>query len=133
MSFTSRWSDVYVAAGARAVTTCGDFLAATALALALQQSGAGGVAVSGLLLAASLPLVVLAPLTGRIADRVDSRLLLVGTGIAQAAICLGLAFAHRPALIIALVALLACAVATLDCCPLGPARTLASTTAWRPL
>jgi MFS family permease len=111
MPFTSRWSDVYVAAGARAVTTCGDFLAATALALALQQAGAGGTAVSALLLAASLPLVVLAPLTGRIADRVDSRLLLVGTGIAQAAICLGLAFAQRPALIIALVALLACGLA----------------------
>jgi len=111
MSFTSRWSDVYVAAGARAITTCGDFLAATALALALQQAGAGGRAVSALLLAASIPLVVLAPLTGRIADRVDSRLLLVGTGIAQAVICLGLAYAERPALIIALVGLLSCGLA----------------------
>jgi MFS family permease len=111
MSFTSRWSDVYVAAGARAVTTCGDFLAATTLALALQQAGAGGAAVSGLFLAASLPLVVLAPLTGRIVDRADSRLLLVGTGIAQAVICLGLAFVERPALIIALVGLLSCGLA----------------------
>ena len=111
MSFTSRWSDVYVAAGARAVTSCGDFLAATALALALQQTGAGGTAVSGLMLAASLPLVALAPLTGRIADRLDSRALLVGTGIVQAAICVGLAFAQRPALIIALVGLLACGLA----------------------
>jgi len=111
MSFTSRWGDVYVAAGARAVSTCGDFLAATALALALQQAGAGGMAVSGLLLAASLPLAVLAPVTGRIADRLDSRLILVVAGLLQAAVCAALAFVHQPAVIIALVAVLACGLA----------------------
>ncbi|GAA3347528.1 hypothetical protein GCM10020358_62660 [Amorphoplanes nipponensis] len=110
MSFTpdrSRWGDVYLAAGARGVSACGDFLAATALALALQQAGAGGTAVSGLLLAAALPLAVLAPVTGRIADRVDSRKLLIVAGLGQAAVCVALAFAERPALIIALVAVLA--------------------------
>jgi MFS family permease len=111
MSFTSRWTDVYVAAGARAVSSSGDFLAATALVLALQQAGAGGLAVSGLMLAATVPLVVLAPVTGRIADQVDSRLLLVVAGLAQAAVCAGLAFAERPAVIIALVGLLACGLA----------------------
>lgn len=114
MSFTSdgsRWGDVYLAAGARGVSACGDFLAATALALALQQAGAGGVAVSGLLLAAAVPLAVLAPVTGRIADRVDSRKLLVGAGVAQAAICVALAFAGDPVVIIALVALLSCGLA----------------------
>jgi MFS family permease len=114
MSFApgpSRWRDVYLAAAARAVSTCGDFLAATALALALQQAGAGGMAVSGLLLAASLPLALLAPVTGRIADRVDSRLVLVIAGLAQAAICSALAFVDRPAVIIALVASLACGLA----------------------
>ncbi|MGN9913114.1 MFS transporter [Phytohabitans sp. LJ34] len=107
----SRWGDVYLAAGARGVSTCGDFLAATALALALQSAGAGGLAVSGLMLAAVLPLVVLAPLTGRLADRVDSRTLLVGAGVAQAGICVVLAYAEGTALIIALVALLACGLA----------------------
>lgn len=111
MSFTTRWGDVYLAAGARAISTCGDFLAATALTLALQQAGASGTTVSALLLAASVPLVVLAPVTGRIADRVDSRIVLVATGSAQAAICVGLAFAHSPALIIVLVAALACGLA----------------------
>jgi MFS family permease len=111
MSFTSRWTDVYVAAGARAVSTCGDFLAATALALALQQTGAGGTAVSALMLAATVPLVVLAPLTGRIADRVDSRIVLVVAGFAQAAVCVCLAFARHPAMIIALVGVLACGLA----------------------
>ncbi|SBT53928.1 MFS transporter [Micromonospora narathiwatensis] len=114
MSFTpgtSRWSDVWLATAARGVSSCGDFLAASALTLALQSAGAGGLAVSGLLLAATLPLVVLAPLTGRLADRVDSRLLLVVAGFAQAGICLALAYAGHPALVIALVALLAAGLA----------------------
>jgi MFS family permease len=111
MSFTSRWTDVYIAAGARAISACGDLLAATALALALQQSGAGGTAVSALLLAATVPMVFLAPLTGRLADRVDSRLLLVGAGFAQAAVCVGLAFAQDPVVIIVLVGVLGCGLA----------------------
>ncbi|MFI6821407.1 MFS transporter [Micromonospora sp. NPDC050187] len=107
----SRWSDVGFATVARSVSTCGDFLAATALALALQSAGAGGLAVSALLLAASLPLVLLAPLTGRLADRVDSRTLLVGAGFAQAAVCLALAYAEHPVVIVTLVALLASGLA----------------------
>jgi MFS family permease len=114
MSFASgpsRWSEVWLVTAARGTSACGDFLAATALALALQSAGAGGLAVSGLMLAATLPLVVLAPLTGRLADRADSRLLLVGAGLGQAAVCLLLAYAGHPALVIALVALLASGLA----------------------
>src|SRR5690349_15366838 len=114
MSFISdgsRWGDVYLAAGARGISVCGDFLAATALALALQQAGAGGLAVSGLLLAAALPLAVLAPVTGRIADRVDSRTLLIVAGLGQAAVCTALAFVTEPMVIIALVGVLACGLA----------------------
>ncbi|MEU2661133.1 MFS transporter [Micromonospora sp. NPDC007220] len=119
MSFAtdgSRWSDVWLAATARGTSMCGDFLAATALALALQSAGASGIAVSGLLLAATLPLVVLAPLTGRLADRVDSRKLLVAAGLGQAAVCALLAFATHPALIIGLVALLAGGLAVTHPC-----------------
>ncbi|MFG2054062.1 MFS transporter [Micromonospora sp. NPDC048930] len=114
MSFTSgpsRWADVGLVTAARGVSTCGDFLAASALTLALQSAGAGGLAVSGLMLAATLPLVALAPLAGRLADRVDSRLLLVVAGLGQAAVCLVLAYAGHPALVIALVALLASGLA----------------------
>lgn len=107
----SRWSDVYLIAGARGISRCGDFLAATALALSLQSAGAGGLAVSGLMLAASLPLVVLAPLTGRLADRVDSRRLLIAAGFGQAAVCAALAYVDDSAFIIALVGLLACGLA----------------------
>ncbi|MEH1167803.1 MFS transporter [Micromonospora sp. CPCC 205539] len=124
MSFTtdesrrdeSRWPDVWLAATARGTTICGDFLAATALALALQGAGAGGLAVSGLLLAATLPLVVLAPLAGRLADRVDSRTLLVTVGLAQAAICALLALVDQPVLVVGLVTLLACGLAVTQPC-----------------
>ncbi|MFD6681583.1 MFS transporter [Micromonospora parva] len=119
MSFTtdeSRWSDVWLAATARGTTICGDFLAATALALALQGAGAGGLAVSGLLLAATLPLVVLAPLAGRLADRTDSRTLLVTIGFGQAAICALLAVVEQPVLVVGLVALLACGLAVTQPC-----------------
>jgi MFS family permease len=102
----SRWRDVYLASGARAVSSCGDFLAATALVLELQQRGAGGFAVAAVLIAAAAPPVLLVRWTGRLADRADSRLLLVATGLAQAAVCVALAFASGPAEIIALVAVL---------------------------
>ncbi|MCM0675961.1 MFS transporter [Micromonospora phytophila] len=114
MSFTSastRWADVWFATAARGISSCGDFLAASALTLALQSAGAGGLAVSGLLLAATLPLVALAPLTGRLADRVDSRHLLVGAGLTQAGICLALAYADHPVVVIGLVALLSAGLA----------------------
>src|SRR4051812_23216563 len=103
MSFTSepsRWPDVYVVAGCRGISVCGDFLAATTLALVLQHAGHGGLAVSGLMLAAAVPLALLAPLAGRLADRVDSRTVLVVAGLAQALICLALAFTTQPAVII---------------------------------
>lgn len=114
MSFASersRWGDVWLVAGSRGVSVCGDFLAATTLALVLQQTGHGGPAVSGLLLAASLPLALLAPVTGRLADRADSRTILTVVPIAQAAICLVLAFTSHPVAIVGLVGLLACGLA----------------------
>ena len=112
----SRWGDVYLASGARAVSSCGDFLAATALVLELQQRGAGGFAVAAVLIAAAAPPVLLVRWTGRLADRADSRLLLVATGLAQAAVCVALAFASGPAEIIALVAVLAAGLAVTQPC-----------------
>ncbi|MGA5304271.1 MFS transporter [Nucisporomicrobium flavum] len=113
MSFASvsSWRDVRLAAGARAVSVCGDFLAATSLALALQEAGAGGLAVSALLLAASAPVALLAPVAGRVADRADSRTVLVVAGSGQAVVCAALAFVSSPGMIIALVAVLACGLA----------------------
>ena len=84
-------------------------LAATALALTLQS--AGGPAVSALVIATFLPLVVLAPLTGRLVDRVESRTLLVVVGLAQVAVAVALAYTGRLAVIVAMVALLSCGLA----------------------
>jgi MFS family permease len=108
---TPRWSDVYIAAAARAVSGCGDMLAATALALILVARGESGLAVAGILLAAALPLVAIGPVAGRLADRVDSRTLIVSVGLVQVGICVALAFATQPILIIALVAMLAIGLA----------------------
>ncbi len=107
---------MYLASGARAVSSCGDFLAATALVLQLQQRGAGGFAVAAVLIAAAAPPVLLVRWTGRLADRADSRLLLVATGLAQAAVCVALAFASGPVEIIALVAVLAAGLAVTQPC-----------------
>jgi MFS family permease len=63
------------------------------------------------MVAASLPLALLAPVAGRIADRVDSRRVLVVAGIGQALVCLVLAGTDHPVAIIGLVALLACGLA----------------------
>lgn len=102
---------MYCAVSARAVSTCGDFLAATALVLALQQRGAGGYAVAAIMIAAAVPPVALVRWTGRLADRVDSRLLLVAAGLGQALVCVALAYAQGVVPIIALVAALACGLA----------------------
>lgn len=115
MSFTSGavscWPDVRLTAAARAASMFGQLLVTTTLALALQNAGAGGLAVSGLLLAGCAPIALLSPLAGRLADRADSRLLLVATGTGQTLACALLAFTSTPALAIALVALLSCGVA----------------------
>ncbi len=107
----SRWSDVGLAVAARAVSACGDFLAATALLLTLQSRGAGGYAVAALLLSAVVPPVLLVRWTGRLADRVDSRLLLVATGLVQAAICASMAFTTGTGVLIGLATLLSCGFA----------------------
>lgn len=113
MSFASgsRWPDVFLASGARAISSCGDFLAATALVLALQERGAGSVAVAAVLIAAAVPPVVLARWTGRLADKVDSRIILVTAGLVQAAVCVALAFVSGTVAIVALVAVLGCGLA----------------------
>jgi MFS family permease len=77
---------------ARAVSLLGDELAAVVLVLRLQEDGAGSWAVSFLLIAGMAPLVLAAPLVGRLADGYDSRLLLVTSSVLQSALCAVLAF-----------------------------------------
>jgi MFS family permease len=103
----SRWSDVTIGAVGRAVSYCGDTLAATALALTLQSGGDHGTGVAALLIASALPLAVFGSPAGWLADRVDSRRLVFTTGLLQAGVCSVLAFMHAPVTLVALVALLA--------------------------
>ncbi|MEV0565752.1 MFS transporter [Dactylosporangium sp. NPDC050588] len=110
MSFASP-RDVYLLAVARGVSYLGDFMAATAILLALQDRGAGGSAVAAVLIASVLPVVALAPLVGRLVDRVDSRVLLTTVGLGQAACCAAMALTTSTWLLITLVALLAAGVA----------------------
>ncbi|ADD40936.1 MFS transporter [Stackebrandtia nassauensis] len=111
---TSRWRDVYLDAGARLLAQTGMFGAVTALLLLMQSSGAGGLAVSALTIATMLPMVVLAPVTGRLADRVDSRLLLIAAGLIRAVASLALAFTADTVTIIGLVVVLSIGTALLQ-------------------
>ncbi|NUT37422.1 MAG: MFS transporter [Hamadaea sp.] len=108
---TSRWRDVWIAAGSSAVTGMGSFLVMTTLLLTLQEEGHGGLAVSALIIAESLPVVALAAVTGRLADRVDSRLLLLVAGVIQVAACFALSAAGGLALRITLLTLVFCGTA----------------------
>src|ERR1700712_245027 len=94
MSFTSaslwRMRDLRIVVLARAVSLLGDELALVALLLRTQGQGDGAWPVVALLMAGLLPLVLLAPLVGRLVDRLDSRWLLLGSSCAQLACCLAL-------------------------------------------
>jgi len=110
MSFTSvpagRSRDLWLAVVARAVSLLGDEAAVIALTLRLHDSGRGAGAIAALFVAGMLPLVVLAPLAGRLVDRYDSRRLLVWSGLAQAVVCAVLAGVHAVPAVLALVAAL---------------------------
>ncbi|MEU6574107.1 MFS transporter [Streptomyces sp. NPDC046805] len=105
------WRDVYVLAGMRGLSFAGDIAAATALTLLLQANGAGSYAVMALLLAAAVPPALLAPVTGRFADRFDSRRLIVVVASLQILACLAMTQTTTPALLIVLAVLLSTGIA----------------------
>lgn len=92
---------------ARAVSICGDAVAIAALTLAVAKAGEPW-QLSLLLAAFGLPIALLAGPAGRIVDAHDSRRLLVGFGLAQAAAAVGLAFASSLPWILGLVFVLQC-------------------------
>ncbi|MGN6609027.1 MAG: MFS transporter, partial [Jatrophihabitans sp.] len=106
MSFRLLPRDVRIIALARSVSWLGDELAVTALLLRFQHEGRPATAVAALLVANLLPVVVLAAPAGRLLDRRENRTLLVGSTLAQAVTCLGLAAADGLPAVLALVALL---------------------------
>lgn len=110
MSFTSgalrHNRDVWLSVGARSISLLGDEAAVVALTLRLHDSGGGAGTIAALFAAGALPLVVFAPVAGRMVDRYDSRHLLVWSAVAQASACAALAGVHAVPLVLALVATL---------------------------
>jgi MFS family permease len=105
------WRDVYLLSGMRGLSFAGDIVAATSITLHLQSAGAGSYAVMALLLAASVPAVLLAPVTGAVADRFDSRKLIVTVALLQGLVCLAMARWTAPAALIGLTVLLTAGLA----------------------
>lgn len=103
--------DLVVALAGRTASTFGDGVALVALTLRLQSDGARPYDVGLLLAAGTLPLLLLARPVGRLVDSSDSRHLLVGAGVAEAACTAPLVLVHSVSAIVALVAMLGAAAA----------------------
>jgi MFS family permease len=93
-------------ASAVGLSAMGDWLALAPLGLALAADTGSGFALAGLMASLWAPSVFLAGPAGRLADRVESRALLICVSLAQAAVATALAFVHGPAAILALTTLL---------------------------
>jgi MFS family permease len=101
--------DLVIALAGRMVSWFGDGVALVALTLRLQADGAHPYEVGLLLAAGVIPQLALARPIGRLVDTHDSRLLLVGGGLAELAATIPLIFLHSVAPIVALVAVLGAA------------------------
>jgi MFS family permease len=96
--------DLVLLAGGQAISVAGDSAALVALLLRLRPDGSGWVA--ALLAAELIPFVVLASVSGRIVDAVESRRVLLVALVGQAAVAVPLAFVSAPAGTVALFAAL---------------------------
>src|SRR5689334_15678438 len=101
--------DLSIALVGRAVSTFGDGVALVALILRLQADGAHPYEVALLMTAGTIPLVLLARPVGRLVDAHDSRLLLVGGGLAEIAATIPLVFLHSVVPMVLLAAVLGAA------------------------
>jgi MFS family permease len=79
--------------GAVAVSALGDVLLWVPLTLHVEQLTGSGLAIAALMICLWAPIVLLAPAAGLLADRLETRGLLIGASLAQAAIAVGLALA----------------------------------------
>jgi MFS family permease len=85
--------DARLIVGAVGISALGDFLLWIPLTLHLQQMTGSGVAVAALMICLWAPVVVLAPAAGLLADRVETRTVLICASLAQAVIAGSLALA----------------------------------------
>ena len=100
-------SDRRLIVGAVGISALGDFLLWIPLTLHIHELTGSGAAVAALMICLWGPIVVLAPAAGLLADRVETRRLLIWASLAQAVIVAALALAlDSTAAILALAALL---------------------------
>jgi len=109
ISDSSGRRDLLIALAGRSVSTFGDGVALIALTLRLQADGASPYEVGLLMGAGIIPLLLLARPVGRLVDSHDSRLLLVGATLIEAACTIPLIVLHSVAVILVLVAILGAA------------------------
>jgi hypothetical protein len=100
-------SDLRTLAVAVCLSALGDLLALVALGLHVHALTGSALAVSALLAATTVPSAALAPLAGRLADRVESVRLIAAASLVQAAVAAGLALTDSLPAILALTVLLA--------------------------
>ena len=107
-----RSPDFRLLAFSNGLSSLGDELALVALTIKVfELSDGSGIAVSAVLLAGIIPLVVFAPLAGLIVDRTETTGTLALASVAQALIAVGLAFAEPVWLVVVLSFLLGSAAA----------------------
>jgi MFS family permease len=98
--------DLRLLSAATAFSAAGDMLLVVVLALRVHDLTGSGFAVAALFAALMGPVVVLAPLAGRLVDGVETRRLLLLVSVGQAAVAAALVFAGGLGAILALTALL---------------------------
>ena len=98
--------DLNLLVGAVGLSALGDWLALVPLSLEVQETTGSGMVVALLFVAVWSPAIVLAGPAGLLADRYDTRRVLLLVSLAQALVALGLAFVSGTAALIGLAALL---------------------------
>lgn len=105
----TRTRDLHLLSAAVGLSALGDWLALVALALHVEADIGSSFALAALFFALWSPSVLLAGPAGLLADRVESRALLIAGSVVAAAACGGLAFADGLVAIVALALMLGCA------------------------
>jgi len=103
--------DLTLVAILRGVSYLGDAIALIALYLRLAHGADASWAIASLSVAASLPLVVLSPISGFIIDHTPVKRLLVILCFFEGVVCIGIGLWHGRIVTIGLMALLSCFVA----------------------
>jgi MFS family permease len=103
--------DLTLVAILRGVSFLGDEIALIALYLRLSHGPHASWSIAAISIAATLPLVLLSPISGFIIDHTPVKRLLVVLCLFEALVCVGIGYWHGRVVTIALIALLGCFVA----------------------